>query len=185
VQARRHRNHPTQAPEGQQQRQVCPEAQQGVTPGEARQASAQAEQPQDDIEQKNALESEQINTPESLAGPAVLMDQGRMRLLAPPETTGSLINMPSELLVPIAGAQWTRATNVLQLLQPLADAAKLQRELLHLHTQLYNATGKLYWWSNHHPARLVETSSEIGASLERLKPGHQTQRYYAQTPRDF
>lgn len=101
--------------------------------------------------------------------------QGGMRLLAPPGATGPLITLPTDLLVPIAEAQWSSSPDALELVQPPAQATPLQRELLQLHAELYNATGKLRWWSNQHPARLVETSSDIAASLELLKPGHRAQ----------
>jgi len=99
---------------------------------------------------------------------------GAMRLLAPPDTTGALISMPTELLVPIAGAQWSSSADALRLLQPPSDATPVQRELLQLHAELYNATGKLPWWSNQHPARLPETSPEVAAALKPLKPGHRS-----------
>jgi hypothetical protein len=98
--------------------------------------------------------------------------EGGMRLLAPPGTTGPLITLPTDLLVHIAEAQWSSSPNALDLVQPPAEATPLQRELLQLHTELYNATGKLHWWSKQHPARLGEASSDIAASLELLKPGH-------------
>lgn len=56
--------------------------------------------------------------------------QGGMRLLAPPGTTGPLIVMPTDLLVPIAEARWSGSPKVLDLLQPPADATPVQRELL-------------------------------------------------------
>jgi hypothetical protein len=46
----------------------------------------------------------------------VEVSQGSLRLLAPPGTSGGLITMPTELLVPIAGARWTESTEELQLL---------------------------------------------------------------------
>ena len=100
---------------------------------------------------------------------------GGMRLLAPPGTTGALISLPTDLLVPIGEAQWSSSPDALELLQPPSDATPVQRELLQLHTELYNATGKLRWWSNQHPARLAETSRDIAASLELLKPCHRAQ----------
>jgi len=103
------------------------------------------------------------------------VDQGAMRLLAPPGTTGPLISMPTELLVPIAGAQWADSSDALRLLQPPADATPVQQELLQLQAELYNATGKLSWWRNLHPARLVDTSPEVAAALEPLKPGRRAQ----------
>ena len=101
--------------------------------------------------------------------------QGGMRLLAPPGTTGPLISLPTDLLVPIGDAQWSSSPDILELLQAPADTTPLQRELLQLNAELYNATSKLHWWSSQHPARLAETSSDIAASLELLKPGHRAQ----------
>ena len=98
--------------------------------------------------------------------------QGAMRLLAPPETTGALISLPVELLLPIEAAQWSGSADALQLLQPPPAATAIQRELLQLHVELYNATGKLHWWSSQHPARLVDGSANVAAALAPLKPGH-------------
>ena len=98
--------------------------------------------------------------------------EGAMRLLAPPETTGALISLPTELLLPIEAAQWSGSADALQLLQPPPAATAVQRELLQLHVELYNATGKLPWWSSQHPARLVAASAHVAAALAPLKPGH-------------
>lgn len=95
---------------------------------------------------------------------------GAMRLLAPPGTNALLISMPTEMLVPIAGAQWTLSSSELKLLQPPQGTTAVQRELLQLHAELYNATNKLSWWSNEHPARLAGTSPEVRAALAPLKP---------------
>jgi hypothetical protein len=111
----------------------------------------------------------------------VEVDQGGMRLLAPPGTTGPLISMPTDLLVPIAEAQWSSSPDTLEILQPPAEATPVQRELLQLHAELYNFTGKLRWWRNQHPARLAEASSEIAASLELLKPGYRAQPEHSAT----
>ena len=62
--------------------------------------------------------------------------QGAMRLLAPPETTGALISLPVELLLPIEAAQWSGSADALQLLQPPPAATAIQRELLQLHVEL-------------------------------------------------
>ncbi len=105
----------------------------------------------------------------------VEVDHGAMRLLAPPETTGELITMPTELLVPIEAAQWSDASDALHLLEPPAAATAIQQELLQLHAGLYNATGKLKWWSTQHPARLVESSPELAAAMALLKPRHGSQ----------
>lgn len=101
--------------------------------------------------------------------------EGGMRLLAPPGTTGPLISLPTDLLVPIGEVQWSSSPDALELLQPPEKATPVQRELLQLHTELYNTTGKLYWWIKQHPGRLGEASSEIAASLGLLKPGHRAQ----------
>lgn len=102
----------------------------------------------------------------------VEVEQGAMRLVAPQDTRGPLIVLPTELLTPIATAEWSDTPNELQLLQAPASATPVQVELLHLHAALYNATDKMRWWSTRHPARLVETSPELAAILEPLKPGH-------------
>ena len=99
---------------------------------------------------------------------------GAMRILAPPGTTGPLISMPTVLLVPIAEAQWRDESHALLLKQPPPQATAVQHELLELHAELYNATNKMPWWSNAHPARLVETSDGVHAALSLLKPRHQT-----------
>ena len=105
----------------------------------------------------------------------VEVNGGAMRLLAPPETTGALISLPTELLLPIETAQWSGSADALQLLQPPPAATAIQRELLQLHVELYNATGKVPWWSSQHPARLVDASAHVAAALAPLKPGHGAQ----------
>lgn len=58
------------------------------------------------------------------------------RLLAPPATNGPLTSMPTEMLVPIAGAQCTLSSSELKLLQPPQGTTAVQRELLQLHAEL-------------------------------------------------
>lgn len=78
--------------------------------------------------------------------------------------------MPTHLLVPIAGARWSDGANALELLAPPETATPLQ--LLQLQGALYNATGKLRWWSTRHPARLVEHCPAVAEALRPLKPHH-------------
>jgi hypothetical protein len=97
---------------------------------------------------------------------------GCLRLLAPKGTSGALITMPTELLVPIGGARWAESTQQLQLLEPPPGLSAVQNELLQLHIALYNATAKMVWWSEHHPARLVETSAAVAEAMASIKPAH-------------
>lgn len=99
--------------------------------------------------------------------------EGSLRLLAAPDTKGELIIMPIELLVPIEGAQWANSFERLDLLAPPESASAVQEELLQLHVALYNATGKLRWWSQQHPARLVEESSAVADAVAPVKPSRQ------------
>jgi hypothetical protein len=99
---------------------------------------------------------------------------GCMRLLAPAESSGELITMPTALLVPLTGARWADGLEGLRLLEPPPQATTAQRELLEMHAQLYNATGKVHWWARRHPARLVDTSAEVAAALAPLRPGPMT-----------
>jgi len=101
---------------------------------------------------------------------------GAMRLLAPAHSSGPLISMPTELLVPITGAQWDDTSEALRLRQPPPDATAVQVDLLELQAQLYNATAKLPWWTSRHPARLVEGSAAVAAALAPLKPGQLNQQ---------
>ena len=62
-----------------------------------------------------------------------------------------------------------------------AELSSVQQELLNLHITLYNATGKLTWFSDSHPARLVERSTAVANAVARVKPScafrpHQTTR---------
>ncbi len=104
------------------------------------------------------------------------LHEGSMRLLAPPGSSGELISMPTELLVPIKGARWSSSDHVLILEQPPAELSSLQQELLNLHIALYNATGKLTWFSESHPARLVERSTAVAEALAHVKPAHGQQQ---------
>jgi hypothetical protein len=80
--------------------------------------------------------------------------------------------MPTPLLVPIEAARWGDGATALELLAPPETASPVQQELLQLHAALYNATGKLRWWSTQHPARLVERCPAVAEALLPLKPGH-------------
>lgn len=101
---------------------------------------------------------------------------GAMRLLAPPGTEGPLIALPLPLLVPIEGARWGEGDATLALLEAPAAATAVQRELLQLLVALYNATDKMGWWRERHPARLVERCPAVAAALAALKPGHNDER---------
>lgn len=97
---------------------------------------------------------------------------GAMRLLAPPGTEGALITVPLPLLVPIEGARWGEGATALELLEAPAAASAVRRELLGLMVALYNATDKMGWWRERHPARLAERCPAVAAALAALKPGH-------------
>ena len=104
------------------------------------------------------------------------VSEGAMRLLAPPGTEGPLIMLPTTLLVPIEGARWGEGATALALLEPPAATTAVQRELLRLMVALYNATDKMGWWRQRHPARLVERCPAVAAALAPLKPGHGQER---------
>jgi len=105
------------------------------------------------------------------AGLVVEVEAGQMRLLAPAGTQGTLIHLPTPLLVPIEAACWEEADARIVLRQPPATATSLQRELLRLHGDLYNATAKLPWWQRRHPMRLVESCGSVARAVAALKPG--------------
>jgi hypothetical protein len=107
--------------------------------------------------------------------------QGGMRLLAPRGAQGTLITLPTQLLVPLEGARWSAAPDRLELLEAPAEASDLQRQLLQLHGALYNATGKLPWWSQQHPARLVDHHPTVATALAAVKP-HYGESRKATTP---
>lgn len=102
--------------------------------------------------------------------------EGAMRLLAPPGTQGPLIALPDALLVPMEGARWGEGDTRLDLLEAPAAATAVQRELLQLMVALYNATDKMGWWRQRHPARLVERCPAVAAALAALKPGQGEER---------
>ena len=58
--------------------------------------------------------------------------QGGMRLDANPGSTGPLISLPADLLVPIGQAQWIISPDASELVQPPAEATPVQHELLQL-----------------------------------------------------
>ena len=99
--------------------------------------------------------------------------EGGMRLLAPPGTTGSLISLPTDLLVPIGEVQWSSSPDALELLQPPEEATPVQRELLQLHAELYNATGKLHWWNNNAigEANMYLLDQLVAATKDSSHPG--------------
>ena len=85
-----HRHHPQPAPEGQQQGQVDPAAQQRIAPAQPRETAPQPHHPQQDVEGEDALEQQQVGAPEVVDGAAVFIDGApiagghqRQHLLAP------------------------------------------------------------------------------------------------------
>lgn len=100
--------------------------------------------------------------------------EGAMRLLAPPGLTGPLISIPTKLLVPIEGLEWQQNPQKLELHREANVDTLLftpeQQELLHLQVALYNATGKMQWCSEEHPASLVESQAAIADALRPIKP---------------
>lgn len=99
------------------------------------------------------------------------LHEGSMRLLAPPGFSGELITMPTKLLVPIKATKWNSSDDQLILEQFPTTLSSIQVELLDLHIALYNATGKMQWFSNSHPARLLEISSAVAEAVGRVKQG--------------
>ncbi|MGB5136195.1 MAG: hypothetical protein WBN89_13580 [Prochlorococcaceae cyanobacterium] len=104
------------------------------------------------------------------------IQKGQMSLWAPEGVSGSLISMPTALLVPIDGARWGRNPHQLQLLAAPPQLTRVQSELLLLQIGLYNATGKLRWWSERHPARLLDRHPELAEAVAQLKPGYGSPR---------
>lgn len=100
------------------------------------------------------------------------VQNGSMRILAPPRCDGVMISLPTSLLVPIAGAEWSESPDVIQLQRPPKATTEVQRKLLQLIVDLYNATNKLHWFNTQHPRSLMKTSAAIKAAVEELKPGY-------------
>jgi hypothetical protein len=81
-----------------------------------------------------------------------------------------LIELPRELLVPVTGAEWAESTERLILRQPPPGITPLQRALLDLHVDLYNATGKIPWTISHHPRAVVPGHPPLLDALRDLRP---------------
>ncbi|MCT0231172.1 hypothetical protein KQ306_09965 [Synechococcus sp. CS-1324] len=83
----------------------------------------------------------------------------------------SLVRMPSELLLPLDGISWEERSDRLVLITSPDRLSPVQCELLDLHIELYNATGKLPWFLLNHPDVLLQESPSILSAVGRLRPG--------------
>jgi hypothetical protein len=82
-----------------------------------------------------------------------------------------LVELPRELLVPVTGAEWADSKERLILRRPPPGITPLQRALLDLHVDLYNATGKVPWTISHHPRAVVPGHAPLLDALRDLRPG--------------
>jgi hypothetical protein len=81
-----------------------------------------------------------------------------------------LVVVPRELLVPVSGAEWADSQERLMLLSPPSGLTPVQKTLLDLHIQLYNATGKIPWIVTHHPRALLVRQPELLDALQVIRP---------------
>ena len=80
-------------------------------------------------------------------------------------STQPLFCLPRHLLVPLEGAVWSQRTDCLELLQAPPELSSVQRQLLDLHVALYNSTGKLPWWLQHHPLSRLSLQPDFAEAL--------------------
>jgi hypothetical protein len=99
---------------------------------------------------------------------------GHMSVTCDPGAAGCerpLVELPHELLVPVTGAEWADSTERLILRRPPPGITPLQRALLDLHVELYNATSKVPWTISHHPRAVVPGHPPLLDALRDLRPG--------------
>jgi len=99
---------------------------------------------------------------------------GEMSLSLPKHSLGELIRIPTHLFIPISEAQWIPSPDTLILGQADGRTSPLQRELIRLQINLYNATNKLACWSNRNPLSTLVSQPALCTQLLHLKPSYKS-----------
>lgn len=86
--------------------------------------------------------------------------------------TGELLfHLPRELLVPTDDAVWSDRTDRMELVRPPPALTAVQRELLDMHVELFNAAGKLPAYWHQHPRRAVWDHASVHQAMDAVRPG--------------
>lgn len=83
----------------------------------------------------------------------------------------SLFRLPRELLVPVDSIQWAARDDQLQAISGTEPLTPLQRDLLALHVDLYNASHKLPWAVGNLPALALRSHTPLLQALQAIRPG--------------
>ena len=87
------------------------------------------------------------------------------------DTDLPLFRLPRELLVPVDPIQWASREDRLQAMAGMECLTPLQRELLDLHVDLYNASSKLPWAARHLPAVAFRSHTPLLNTIQAIRPG--------------
>lgn len=82
-----------------------------------------------------------------------------------------LFRLPRELLVPVDPIQWASRDDRLQAIEGLESLTAVQRELLAVHVDLYNASNKLPWAARHLPAVALRSHAPLVNAIQVIRPG--------------
>ncbi len=82
-----------------------------------------------------------------------------------------LFHLPRGLLVPTDDALWSERSDRLELLRPPPGLTAVQRELLDMHVELFNAADKLRAYWQDYPRRAVWDHASVRTALEAIRPG--------------
>ena len=87
------------------------------------------------------------------------------------ESDCPLFRLPRELLVPVDPIQWASRDDRLQAIEGLESLTAVQRELLAVHVDLYNASNKLPWAAKHLPAVALRAHTPLMDAIQAIRPG--------------
>jgi hypothetical protein len=82
-----------------------------------------------------------------------------------------LFRLPRELLVPVDPIQWASRDDRLQAIEGLESLTAVQRELLGMHVDLYNASDKLPWAAKHLPVVALRSHAPLVDAIQAIRPG--------------
>ena len=82
-----------------------------------------------------------------------------------------LFRLPRELLIPVDSIQWSSHDDRLQATSGLEPLTAVQRELLAVHVDLYNASNKLPWAAKHLPVVALRSHVPLVDAIQAIRPG--------------
>ncbi len=80
------------------------------------------------------------------------------------------VTLPRELLVPIDGAEWSDSDDELALRRHPSGTSTVQRSLLELFIELYQATQKLHTFAHNHPMLALRAFPSVVEAIRAVRP---------------